>query len=343
MRVAPNLARTLALLAILLMLGVVAAILSPLFLTYANIANLLTQVSFTGILSIGMTFVILTAGIDLSVGSIVGFSSILFATLMHGSLFTFMPTEIFVYSGQGITPLLPVPLNLVVVLIAGSVIGLLSGGLSYYLRLHSFVITLGMMFAVRGLALSYTNGQPLYGVPEYTSFLAYGSTIGLPLPSLLWLVLLGVGALVLTLTRYGRRIYAVGGNEEAARLSGIIPRLYRISPFVISGFCAAFVGALMTGRMGAGDPTVASGWELDAIGAVVIGGTRLQGGRGNLGGTLIGVLIVGVVANVMDLLGVKAYPQQMVKGIMVVGAVALQNVLGRIGREGSAWTGAARV
>lgn len=335
MRLGAQTKRTFLLLLILVVLIVVGAILSPLFLRYANLMNLLTQASFTGILAIGMTFVILTAGIDLSVGSIVGFSSILFATLLHGSLFTFMPSQIFIVNAKSheLTPLLWLPLNLFVVLIAGALIGLLSGALSYYLKLHSFVITLGMMFAVRGLGLSYTNGQPLYGVPPYANFLAYGSLIGIPVPAILWLVLLGVGAFFLTYTRFGRRIYAVGGNEETARLSGIMPSIYRISPFVISGVGAALVGVLMSGRMGAGDPTIANGWELDAIGAVVIGGTVLEGGRGNLGGTLIGVLIVAIVTNVMDLLSIRAYPQEMVKGALIVGAVALHNALGQLRRE----------
>ena len=154
-----------------------------------------------------------------------------------------------------------------------------------------------------------------------------------PVTPIFWLLLLALGAGVLTFTRYGRRIYAVGGNEQVARLSGISPIVYRITPFIISGACAGLVGILMSGKMGSGDPTIANGWELDAIGAVVIGGTRLEGGRGSLLGTLIGVLIVGVVTNAMDLLGMKAYPQQMVKGVMIVGAVALQNVLGSINRS----------
>lgn len=335
MKLGSQLARTLLLLLILLVLIVIGAILSPLFLRYANLMNLLTQSSFTGILSIGMTFVILTAGIDLSVGSIVGFSSILFVTLLHGSLFTFMPNQIFTISAKShdLTPLFAIPLNLFAVLIAGAVVGLISGALSYFLKLHSFVITLGMLFAIRGLGLSYTNGQPLYGVPSYTNYLAYGFLLGIPVPAILWLGLLAMGAFVLTFTKYGRRIYAVGGNEETARLSGIMPGLYRISPFIISGAGAALVGVLMSGRMGAGDPTIANGWELDAIGAVVIGGTVLEGGRGDLGGTLIGVLIIGIMSNVMDLLSIRAYPQEMVKGALIVGAVALHNALGRIQKE----------
>jgi ribose/xylose/arabinose/galactoside ABC-type transport system permease subunit len=315
------------------LLFVFSASISPLFLTPRNLTNLLTQVSFVGIISVGMTLVILTAGIDLSVGSIVGFSSILFATLLHGKLFTFMPDEIFVFTGDfALTPLLPVPFNAVLVLLVGATIGLVSGSLSYKLKIHSFIITLGMMIFIRGLGRSYTDGQPLFGVLPYVNWLAYGSVLGVPAPVAMWLLIVFVVAITMHYTRLGRRIYAVGGDEEAARLSGIQPAFYRVLPFIVSGVCAALVGILMTGRIAAGDPKIAEGWELDAIGAVVIGGTSLKGGRGSLVGTVIGVLIVGIVVNVMNLRGMEAYPQQMVKGILIVAAVALQNLIERLGK-----------
>ena len=322
------------LLLVVLGLVAVAAVLSPLFLTQRNLVNLLTQVSFIGIIAVGMTVAILTGGIDLSVGSIVGFSSIFFATMLHGNLFTWMPDEIFVYEGgTALTPLLPLPLNLFVVLLVGALFGLISGTMAYLLKLHPFIITLGMMIFVRGLGLSYTDGQPLFGVPAYTNTLAYGTVLGIPMPVILWIITLAVAWTVLRYTRFGRRIYAVGGEEEAARLSGIQPALYRIAPFVISGLCAAMVGVLMTGRLAGGDPKIAEAWELDAIGAVVIGGTSLHGGKGGVGGTILGVLIVGIVVNVMNLLGIETHPQEMVKGALIVGAVALQNLLGRAAKE----------
>ena len=319
---------------VLVFLIIISAIISPLFLSPRNIINLLTQVSFVGILSVGMTVVILTGGIDLSVSSIVGFSSIFFATMLHGKFFTFMPEEIFVYQGgDELMPVLPIGLNLLFVLIAGAVIGLISGLLSFKMKIHSFIITLGMMIAVRGLGRSYTDGQPLFGVPQYVNWLAYGKVLGIPVPVLLWLLVVVIMFVILKYTRFGRRIYAVGGDEHAARLSGIEPALYRVAPFIISGICAALVGILISGRMAAGDPKVAEGWELDAIGAVVIGGTPLVGGKGSLVGTVIGVLIVGIVVNVMNLKGVEAYPQQMVKGALIIGAVALQNLLVRFGKN----------
>lgn len=319
---------------VLIILVVASAIMSPLFLTPRNLVNLLTQASFIGILATGMSVVILTGGIDLSIGSIVGFSSIFFATLLHGNFFTFMPEEIFVYRGTNdLIPLFPTPFNLLAVLIVGAFIGVISGTLSYKLKIHSFIITLGMMIFIRGLGRSYTNGQPLFGVPPYVNWLAYGKILNVPTPVFLWTITTVVMIVVLKFTRFGRGIYAVGGDEHAARLSGIQPAWYRVMPFFISGFCAALVGILISGRMAAGDPKVGSGWELDAIGAVVIGGTSLMGGRGSLIGTVIGVFIMGIVVNVMNLTGIEAYPQQMVKGIIIVGAVALQNLLGRFGRK----------
>jgi ribose/xylose/arabinose/galactoside ABC-type transport system permease subunit len=313
---------------VLILLIVISAILSPYFFTYQNLASVLTQASLTGLLALGMTFVILTGGIDLSVGSIVGFSSILYATILHGAIFTFMPEDIFIYSGSPVlTPILPVPLDLVFVLLAGATIGCISGAVSYIFRIHSFIVTLSIMITVRGLAVSYTHGQPLFGVPEYVNFLSYGEIFRMPMPLVLWIAFSGLSAFLLRYTRFGRDIYAVGGDEEAARLSGINPPAFRISPFIFSGFFAALVGIIMAGRMGCGDPKIASGWELDAIAAVVIGGSSLSGGKGNVGGTIVGVLIMGLIINIMNLLEIEAYPQQMAKGIIIIAALALHSLL----------------
>jgi len=318
---------------ILLALVIISSIVSPLFFSYLNIANLLAQSSFTGILATGMTFVILTAGIDLSIGSIVGFSSILFASLLHGSIFTFMPDTIFIYEGvPKLTPIFPLPVNFLFVLLIGSFIGFLSGLISYKFGIHSFIITLGIMIFVRGLAISYTHGQPLFGMPEYVNFLAYGEVLYIPMPVIIWIVASIFSIFLLKYTRFGRGIYAVGGGEEAARLSGINPGTYRIFPFIMSGFFAALVGLMMSGRMACGDPKIARGWELDAIAAVVIGGTSLFGGRGSIGGTIVGVLIMGLIINIMNLLEISTYPQQMVKGVIIIAALALQNVLSKRSR-----------
>jgi len=315
---------------VLLALVAISAILSPLFFSYINLANLLTQASFTGLLALGMTFVILMGGIDLSVGSMVGFASILYATVLHGALFTFMPEQIFIYQGAPkLTPILPLPLDILFVLAVGSLFGLLSGFLSHRFRVHSFIITLCIMIFTRGLAVSYTHGQPLFGMPDPVSYLAYGLPARIPMPTIIWLGSSLLCLLFLRYTRFGRGIYAVGGGEEAARLSGIQPAWYRIFPYIASGFFAALVGIMMSGRMGCGDPKIGQGWELDAIAAVVIGGTSLTGGKGSVGGTAVGVLIMGLIINIMNLLEIEAYPQAMAKGIIIIAALALHSLLAR--------------
>ncbi len=315
---------------VLLILVVISALLSPLFFSYRNISNLLTQSSFTGLLALGMTFVILTGGIDLSVGSIVGFASILYATLLHGSIFTFMPETIFIYkAAPELTPVFPLAVNFLFVLFIGAVVGSISGSISYKIGIHSFIVTLSIMIFIRGLAISYTHGQPLFGVPDYVSFLAYGTLFYIPMPAIIWIFASAISIILLKYMRFGRRIYAVGGDEEAARLSGINPAIYRISPFLFSGVFASLVGIMMCGRMACGDPKIAQGWELDAIAAVVIGGTSLFGGKGSIGGTIVGVLIMGLIINIMNLLEISTYPQQMVKGVIIVTALALQNILAK--------------
>jgi ribose/xylose/arabinose/galactoside ABC-type transport system permease subunit len=315
---------------VLAALVIVSAIMSPLFFTYANLASLLAQCSYNGLLAVGMTFVILIGGIDLSVGSIVGFASILYGSIMHGSFFTFMPNEIFTYKGAPVlTPLLPLPFDVLFVLLIGAGIGFLSGAISYRFRIHSFIVTLCMMISVRGLAVSYTNGQPLFGVPDAVSYVAYGSPLMIPMPLLIWIAVTVLAVFLLRYTRFGRRIYAVGGDEEAARLSGIQPAAYRIFPLVAAGLLAALVGIIMSGRMGCGDPKIGEGWQTDAIAAVVIGGASLSGGKGTIWGTVLGVLIIGLITNIMNLLAIDAYPQQMAKGLIIIAALALQSTLAR--------------
>jgi len=317
-----------ALYIILVFLIIISAILSPLFLSYKNIINLLVQGSFSGLLAVGMTFVILIGGIDLSVGAIVGFSSILFATLLHGSIFTFMPDTIFIYGNQiELTPFFAIPFNLIFVLFIGSIIGFVNGIISYKFNIHSFIVTLAIMIFIRGLAISYTDGQPLFGVPEYIEFLAYGELLNIPMPIIIWAFVSILSIMFLKFTHFGRGIYAVGGNEEAARLSGINISTTKIVPFIISGLIAALVGIIMSGRIACGDPKIAQGWELNAIAAVVIGGTSLFGGKGSITGTLIGTLIINLIINIMNLLEISTYHQEMAKGIIIVVALVLQKVL----------------
>lgn len=319
---------------VIALLVVISAILSPLFFTYANLSNFFSQASYNGILAVGMTFVILIGGIDLSVGSIVGFASILYGTLMHGSFFTWMPNQIFIYKGAPVlTPILPLPFDILFVVAIGALIGFVTGAISYRFRIHSFIVSLCMMILVRGLAVSYTHGQPLFGVPDPVSFMAYGLPLGIPMPTIIWVLICALAIFILRYTRFGRRIYAVGGDEEAARLSGIQPAAYRIWPLVVSGMLAALVGVIMSGRMGCGDPKIGEGWQTDAIAAVVIGGASLAGGKGGVGGTMLGVLIMGLITNVMNLLEIDAYPQQMAKGFIIVAALALQGAFAARSRK----------
>jgi ribose/xylose/arabinose/galactoside ABC-type transport system permease subunit len=238
-----------------------------------------------------------------------------------------MPNEIFIYKGAPVlTPALPLPFDVLFVLLIGAILGFLTGSISRRFRIHTFIVSLCMMIFVRGLAVSYTNGQPLFGVPDPISFLAYGEPLGIPMPAIIWVFICLIAVWILRYTRFGRNIYAVGGDEEAARLSGIQPSLYQIFPLVVSGSLASLVGIIMSGRMGCGDPKIGEGWQTDAIAAVVIGGANLAGGKGGIGGTIIGVLIMGLINNVMNLLEIDAYPQQMAKGIIIIIALAIQGL-----------------
>lgn len=318
---------------IFLGLIILSSLLSPLFFTYANLANFFSQIAYNGILSIGMTFVIIMGGIDLSVGSIVGFSSILYATILHGAFFTFMPKEIFIY-GQAPTlnSILPFPFDVFFVLFIGGLIGYLNGAISYRFRINSFIVTLCMMIFIRGLGICYTNGQPLFGVPDLINSLAYGAIAKVPMPTIIWIFIYILAGVLLRYSRFGRAIYSVGGDKNVARLSGIEPAKYQIFPYVVSGLLAALVGIMMSGRMGCGDPKIADGWQTDAIAAVVIGGASMTGGKGSVTGTILGVLILGLITNIMNLLKIDAYPQQMAKGFIIIGALALQGIIS--GRRG---------
>jgi ribose/xylose/arabinose/galactoside ABC-type transport system permease subunit len=237
-----------------------------------------------------------------------------------------MPQQIFIYRAPK-SPHLPLPLDICSSGRMGSLFGLLSGFLSHRFRVHSFIITLCIMIFTRGLAVSYTHGQPLFGMPDPVSYLAYGLPARIPMPTIIWLGSSLLCLLFLRYTRFGRGIYAVGGGEEAARLSGIQPAWYRIFPYVASGFFAALVGIMMSGRMGCGDP------DRPGLGA---GCHRRGGDRGtSLTGArapsahVVGVLIMGLIINIMNLLEIEAYPQAMAKGIIIIAALALHSLLAR--------------
>lgn len=291
-------------LAALLLLVIGASFLSPRFLTVPNLLNVLRQVSIVGILSTGMTFVILTRGIDLSVGSILGISVVLFAGSMDSRGMAFA-----------------IPLGLGAATLAGLVNGI---GIAYA-GLPAFIMTLGMLSFVRGLAFIDTGGTPIPIISEDFYALGNGYLLGIPIPALIFVAGLLVSGFVLGLTPFGRSVYAIGSNEEAARLSGVPVRLYKTIVYMISGLMSGVAGLVYASQLSIGTPIAGQGYELDAIAAVVVGGTSLFGGKGSVAGSFLGTLIIGVLANILNLTGVDPFVQQLFKGALIIVAVFIMS------------------
>ena len=284
----------------LIILIAVASFLSDRFLTVPNLLNVLRQVAIVGILALGMTFVILTAGIDLSIGSVLGLSVVLYAGLLEG---------------HGL------PASISLGLLAGAGAGLVNGIGVAYAGIPAFIMTLGMLSFARGLGFIYTGGTPIPILNEAFYNFGNGYALGMPIPALVLIATLLVSAFVLGMTPFGRSVYAIGSNEEAARMSGVAVRRYQTIVYVISGGMAALAGVVYASQLGIGTPIAGQGYELDAIAAVVVGGTSLFGGKGSVWGTFIGTLIIGVLANTLNLNGVDPFVQQLVKGALIVVAV----------------------
>ncbi|MBN9071647.1 MAG: ABC transporter permease [Rhizobiales bacterium] len=291
---------------IFLLLVLVAQAQSDAFLTERNVMNVLRQMSGIGVMAIGMLYVILTRGIDLSVGSIAALGSVTTAIVVQSY---------------------PMPVALAMVVGMGALCGLVSGFLIAFFRLPAFVITLAMMTAARGVALILSNGQPITLGEAGQSLQGFGTSfsLGIPNPALLMIGLFVLAFIVLNFSRFGRLVKAIGSNEEAVRLSGISVPWYVMSVYVISGALAAVAGVLVTSRSGVGSASVGAGNELDVIAAVVIGGASLMGGSGGVINTFIGVMILGVIGNIMNLAGVPGYHQQVYLGVIIVVAVLIQN------------------
>ncbi|MGG6361249.1 ABC transporter permease [Peribacillus frigoritolerans] len=285
----------------------IGSILSDQFLSVQNLLNLLQQSSFVGIVSIGMTFVILVAGIDLSVGAVLALTGMLVSILL----------------GTGMTPILAI----VITLITGAFLGFVNGFVSTKFKVPAFIATLAMMVSARGLALLSTNGEPIYDLPE--GFTALGGNVfgKIPFTAMVWITITIVALVVLKYTTFGRKIYAVGGNEESSRLSGIPVEKYVTWCFVIAGLLAAVAGILMSAWLTVGQPTAGTGLELDVIAAVVIGGTSLMGGKGSIGGTFIGVLIMSMIVNIFNLLGLSSYYQSIFMGLIIVLALIMNQYI----------------
>lgn len=286
---------------------ILISIVSPQFLTVSNWTIIFTQVSINALLAFGATFVIITGGIDLSIGSIVAVSSVTAAMLAHPDAY-------------------PIILPILIALLAGLLIGAFNGFVITKSNIAPFIVTLGTMTIGRGLALILSNGRPVSNLSDSFIFIGSGTFLGIPLLIIVLIFTFILCSIVLNKTILGRYIYAVGGNEQAARASGINVTRVKIAVYSISGLLAGLAGVLLTSRITTGQPNAGAGFELDAIAAVVIGGTSTTGGKGSMLGTLIGVLLIGVINNGLDLLNVTSYYQQVVMGIIIIGAVVLDSL-----------------
>lgn len=290
----------------LIILMAVITIINSNFLTANNLLNLLLQVTSNALIAFGMTFVILTGGIDLSVGSILALSSALTAGLL----------------GSG----MPVTLAILITLILGCILGMMNGLLISYGKLAPFIVTLATMTIFRGATLVYTNGNPITKGLSDTflfQFLGQGYIVGIPFPVIIMFIVFIVLYVLLHKTAFGKSVYAIGGNEKAAYISGVKLNKVKIIIYSISGMMASISGLIITSRLSSAQPTAGASYEMDAIAAVVLGGTSLSGGKGRILGTLIGALIIGVLNNGLNIIGVSAFWQQVVKGVVILIAVLI--------------------
>lgn len=292
----------------LVALLVVASIAFPRFLTYGNITNVLNQNSMIGIIAIGMTFVILTGGIDLSVGSIAALSSVIAAVLSpKGSL----------------------ALMIIVPIVISTILGLIDGLVVAKLRIAPFIATLAMQMAARGAALAMTDGISVSidsGISDQFRLFASSKLLMIPTPVWVFVIIFIIGFYISRKTRGGRYVFAVGGNEDASRMMGLQPEKIKIIVYTASGFLAGLAGIILASRLSAGQPVTCEGWEMDAIAATAIGGTLLSGGRGGLGGTVIGVLIIGVISNMINLQGsLNSWWQSIITGLLLLLVVMIQS------------------
>jgi ribose/xylose/arabinose/galactoside ABC-type transport system permease subunit len=296
----------------LVVLGIlilVMSVLSPYFLSVSNFLNILLATSVIGVLAIGATFVISSAGIDLSVGSVLAFSGVVGCLAME---------------------VVPWPIGIAVCILAGMAAGSVNGFLIARAGIPAFIVTLGMLGVARGAGLVLTNGLPIYGLPDPVVYIGQGRPFGIPVPVIVFVITALIAHVVLIHTRFGRHAQIIGDNEGAARAMGIPVERLRFSLYVLSGGLAGLAGLLFSARVNAGDPTAGLNYELTAITATIIGGTNLFGGRGSVSGTVIGALIMGVLQNGLNLLAVPSFYQQMAIGAVLVLAVWFDQI--RTGR-----------
>jgi ribose transport system permease protein len=290
---------------IFLLMLMVSAMASEAFFTPSNFFNLVRQVTPIGIISMGMLLVILTGGIDLSVGSVVAMTGVLCAFF---------------------TRMMPLPLAIIASLGCGVLVGSVSGYLVAYHRMAPFIATLALMSIVRGLAFIFSKGAPIIVDKTAGALIDFGSgnLIGVPNPAWILLLTFAITAILLRYNAFGRIVMAIGSNEEAVRLSGIRVPVYKFSVYAVAGGLSAMAGIILTARTSVGAPVTGIAMELDVIAAVVIGGASLMGGKGTAVNTLLGVLILGMIGNIMNLMNVPAYSQQVIKGLIIILAVLMQ-------------------
>ena len=302
-----NFAQQYGLMISFILLCLALSILSDRFLTVNNLTNILRQSTINGIISVGMTLIILTRGIDLSVGSILALSAVITADMLQ----------------KGMPVYLAIPFGLLV----GAGLGLISGWLVTKMKVPPFIATLGVMTFGRGLALTYTQGKSITGLPEAFRFSGVGYLGSIPMPIVIAFVVFLVAYIALTRTKFGEYIYAIGNNEIAAKLSGISVKKYVASTYVITGALSALAGQILIARLNSAQPVAGIGFEFDAIAAVVVGGTSFEGGEGTITGTLLGVLIIAVINNGLNLLDVPSFYQAVVKGIVIALALLVHKAL----------------
>ena len=291
---------------VLILLIVIISVMSQgNFLRFSNIMNVLRQVTITGTLAIGMTLVLITGGIDLSVGAVMALAGCVGANMAHAD--------------SGVPLIVPLLIGLVI----GLAFGVASGMLIAYLDAPAFIVTLGMTSVARGLAYIYTQGSPIINLSEEFEFIGQGTVGGVPFPVFVFLGIIVLFVVILHLTKTGRYIFATGNNEAAAIASGVKTRRVKLLVYCTLGLLSGYAGLLLASRTSSAVPNAASGYELDAIASAVIGGTSTAGGIGTMYGTVVGILILGILSNGLDLLNVSSYIQQVIKGIVIIAAVLL--------------------
>jgi inositol transport system permease protein len=288
-------------------LCVVLSLITPRFLTITNLSVIIKQVSINALLAFGVTFVIITGGIDLSLGSIVAVTGVVAASFAHPDTY-------------------PLVVPLTVGLLVGILFGAFNGFIITKAKVPSFIVTLGTMTIGRGLALILSKGRPISNLSDSFNFIGGGSIAGIPVPIILLGVIFLICLLLLKKTTIGRYMYAIGGNEQAARASGIEVNKVKMFVYTLSGALAAIAGITLASRITTGQPNIGAGFELTAIAAAVIGGTSTSGGVGSITGTLIGALLIGVISNSLDLLNVSSYYQQVIMGVIIIVAVSIDTI-----------------